>query len=103
MIITKFSAKNSQLNIQANLKGSHTVRGVNVRAKIPGNDRFSSNFSERNFSAKGGESSRAVAIQGYSFGSEDAAIQEPVALVVRLPEDLRRERIKFPLKALDLL
>jgi hypothetical protein len=103
LIITKFSAKNTQLNIQATLKGPRTVRGLDIRAKIPGNDRFNSNFSERNFSTKGGESTRTVAIQGYSFGSEDASGQESVVLMVRMPEDLRRERIKFNLKALDLL
>lgn len=103
LTITKFSSKNSQFNIQVRLQGPRTVRGMNLRASIPGNDRFNGNSSERNFSTKDGVSTRTLTIQGYSFGNEDPSLQASVVLTVRYPEDLRRERIKFKLKGLDLL
>jgi len=103
LVITKNSSKNGQINIQLRLNGPSTVRCLDVRAKIPGNDQFNSNSSERNFSTKGGESTRTVAIQGYGFGDEETASHGAVVLIVRYPEDLRRERVKFNLKGLDLL
>lgn len=102
LVITKNSSKNGQINIQAHLKGPRTVRRLEVRAQIPGNNQFNSNTSERNFSAKGAESTRNITIQGYGFGDEEASSQEPVVLLIRYPEDLQRERVRFELKSLDL-
>jgi hypothetical protein len=103
LIITKYSSKNNQLNIQARIKGPPTVKHLDIQAKIPGTDRFSSSLSERKFSAKGNESTRTIYIQGYGFSDEGHALAGPFVLVVRYPEDLRRERVNFKLKGLDLL
>ena len=103
LVITKNASKNGQINLQARLKGPSTVRRLDVRAKIPGNDQFNSNASERNFSTKAGESTRNLNIEGYGFGDQDAASQGAAVLIIRYPEDLRRERVKFDLKGLDLL
>ena len=102
LVITKNSSKNGQVSIQAHLKGPRTVQRLDVRAQIPGNNQFNSNTSERNFSAKGAESTRNINIQGYGFGDGEASSQEPVVLRIRYPEDLQRERVKFELKSLDL-
>jgi hypothetical protein len=101
-VITKFSMKNNQLNIQARIKGPDTIRRLDIQAKIPGSDDFSSYLSERNFSAKGGESTRTFSIQGYG-NRDDSTSGTPLVLLVRYPEDLRRERVNFKLKGLDLL
>ncbi len=103
LVIVKNSSKNGQINIQARLKGPGTVRRLELRAKIPGNDRFNSNSSERNSSTKGGETTRTLTIQGYGYGEEGGLSPATVVLIVRYPADLRRERVKFNLKGLDLL
>jgi hypothetical protein len=44
-----------------------------------------------------------MTIQGFGFGNEDASSLGALVLIVRCPEDLRREHVKFSLKGLDLL
>ena len=100
MVITKLTAKSSQFNLQASLTGPRTVQRLEVRAKMPGNDNFNSSSSERNSKTKGAETTRTIYVNGY--GADDGASQA-VVLVVRYPEDLRRERVKIELKGLDLL
>jgi hypothetical protein len=102
LVITKFSSKNGQVRLQAQLKGPMTIRRLDVQAKIPGNEQFSSGLSERTFRTHAGQSTRSIMIQGYGFG-EDRASEAPTVIVVRYPEDLRRERVTFKLKSLDLL
>jgi hypothetical protein len=103
LVITKNTSKNRQVNIQARIKGPHTVRRLDIQAKIPGTDNFNSYLSERNFSAKGNESTRTVSIQGYGFSDEGNSAEGSIILIVRYPEDLRRERVNFKLKGLDLM
>jgi len=103
LAITKFTSKNAQFNLQARLKGPSTVKRLDVRAKIPGNDQFNSYSSERQFNVKNKEATRLLSLQGYGFGDEASSSQDSLVLVIRYPEDLRRERVKFNLKALDLL
>ena len=103
LVITKFTSKNNQLNLQARIKGPRTVRRLDIRAKIRGSDHFNSSFSERNFSTKGGESTRTVMLQGYSYSDEHSPVAGSIIVIVRYPEDLRRERVHFELKGLDLL
>jgi hypothetical protein len=113
MVVTKFSAKNGQVNLTATFKGPKTVEHLDLRANIPGNEHFNSNFNERNSTTKGGTTTRTVNLNGYGERieidsntgtpvSNDGATQA-IVLIVRYPDDLRRERVKFNLKGLDLL
>jgi hypothetical protein len=103
MLITKYNLKNGQFNLQASLKGPATVRRLDVRAKISDNNQFNSYSSNRQSSTKNGEMTRTIVVQGYGFGNQDAASQAAMVLVIRYPNDLQRERVKFELKGLDLL
>lgn len=103
IIITKLSSKSGQFNLRARLQGPRTVQQLDVRAKIPGNDNFNSYSSDRHFNIKGEEATRTLTISGYGFGGEGALSQGEVVLIVRYPDNLRRERLKFELKGLDLL
>lgn len=103
MVITKYSLKHGQFNLQASLKGPPAVKRLEVRAKIPNNDQFNSNSSDRQSSIKNGAATRSIVVQGYSFGGQDASSQDAAVLVVRYPNDLQRERVRFELKSLDLL
>jgi hypothetical protein len=103
LVITKQSIKNGQFSLQAHLKGPRSVQHLDVSAKIPGNDNFNSNSSERQSSSKGGETTRTLMIQGYGISDEVASPPISPILIIRYPEDLRRERVKFELSGLDLL
>ena len=101
--ITRFSFKNRQLNIQAQLKGPRTVRQLEIQPKIPGSDRFSGSDMERSFRVTGTQATRTMMIRGYSYDQSSAISSGGLVLVVRYPVDLRRERVKFKLTGLDLL
>ena len=61
-------------------------------------------MSSQQSKTSGGKTIRSISIQGYDFemapGSSSA---EPVTLIVRIPQDAKRERVRFKLNALDLL
>jgi len=103
LVITKVTFKNSRLSLQARIKGPRTVQRLDCQAKIPGVDNFNSYGQERNFTTKGTESTRNLTIQGYGFSADGGEPQAAPILVVRYPEDLRQERVKFKLSGLDLL
>jgi hypothetical protein len=104
MVITKFTAKNRQLNIQARITGPPSIRQIEVQIKFSGKQRSGSSAYERNFATRSGQSTRNLQIQHYGFGEEDGdSGAGPISLVVRYPEDQRRERVRFVLKGLDLL
>ncbi len=100
--ITKLSSRDGQFNIQARLQGPRTVQSLDVRAKMPGNDNFNTYSSDRRFTVQGGQATRTLAIQGFGVGDESGSSPASLVLVVRCPQDLRREQVKFELKGLDL-
>jgi hypothetical protein len=102
IVVTKFSLRNMQFSLQARLEGPGAVRRLQVKAKIPGNDNFNSYSTQRSFNVHGKETTIPLNIQGYGFNSSGAISPKSVVLVVRFPEDLRRERVKFSLTGLDL-
>jgi hypothetical protein len=102
LTITKFTSKDRQTTIQAQVKGPATVRRLDFQAKVPGVQQMNSSFNERRFVTKEGISTRTIYIQAYTYSENGEANESPV-LVVRFPEDLRRESVKFKLTGLDLL
>jgi hypothetical protein len=107
LVITKVSSKNGQFSLRARLSGPVAVKRLDFRAKIPDNDQFNSYVSDRESTTKNGQTTRNIDVQGYgiaALGSPDnTSPATAVVLVVRCPQDLRRERVKFELKGLDLL
>ena len=100
LVITKVTAKNSQTTIQATVNGPATIQSLDFQLKIPGNEQMMSSCYDRRFSTKDGISTRSISIQAYSYSEKPGA--GPMSLVVRHPEDLRRERVHFKLTGLDL-
>jgi hypothetical protein len=103
LVITKYTWKNRQLNIQAQLKGPHTIKRLVLQAKVPDNERMNTSSTERKFNEKGNEATRTLSLQGYTYDAGSGAAPGALVLVVRFPEDLKRERVSFKLKGLDLL
>jgi hypothetical protein len=102
MTITKVSSKNHQFNLVATLTGPATVKRLDVKAKFPGAQQFNSNCNERKTSTTEGRTTRVIQVQAYGFGEPDTGALGNIMAVVRYPEDLKRERVKFDLNALDL-
>ena len=100
LALTKVTTRNQQVQIQARLKGPREIRQLELQCQKPGNPEFNTHANDMNFSTKTNESIRTVNIQGYGYGEERGG--GPIVLVVRSPEDLRRERVRFSLKDLDL-
>ena len=103
LVIAKAAFKNNQLNIQAQIKGPVTIQKLDIQAKIPGSDGFNGYLSERKFTARDNASIRTVGIQGYDSTGGNSPDLRQIVLVIRYPQDLKRERWNFKLKSLDLL
>jgi hypothetical protein len=103
LVITKSTFKDNQLNVQAQIKGPPTIQRLDIQAKIPGSDGFNSNLSERKFTARNNTSTRSVTIQGYDSAGGNSSDTRQIVIIIRYPQDLKRERVSFKLKGLDLL
>jgi hypothetical protein len=103
MIITKVGGRNGQFQMQATLKGPAAVKQLDVRAKNPDSREFNSFSSVQRSSTKNGVTTRALNIQGYGFNNQQEPVTNGIVVVIRCPQDLRRERVKFELKSLDLM
>jgi head-tail adaptor len=102
LVITKSAFKQNQLNVQMQIKGPPTIQRLDIQAKIPGSDGFNSSLSERKFTARNNTSTRSVEIRGYDTGGNISDARH-IVLIIRYPQDLKRERVNFKLKGLDLL
>jgi hypothetical protein len=98
LFIKKASARNRQITIQADLKGPRAIRQLDLQCRIPGIKNLNSHVSEGQTT----DTSRSVNIMVYSYGAEDDISLDNVTLTVRYPEEVRRERVQFTLRGLDI-
>ena len=108
MTVTKPGFKNRQFTAQIELKGPATIRQIELSAHLPGNERFgggmdNSSVNELSFKTANGQSTRTLNLRAYAItmNDEPPATNQP-PLVVRFPQDIKRERVKFKLSGLDL-
>ena len=78
------------------------TRRLDFQVKAPGTEHSSSNVMQQNAKTSGNQTVRTLTVSYYAFGSRGEASATPVVLVVRLPEEIKRERVKFTMKSLDL-
>jgi len=107
MVLRKFSRMKSQTTMEAEIKGPPSIRQIELTTRVGDsndpNERSMAHASELGFTTKDNVSTRKFHLQSYSYsedGEPDAA--GPLTVVVRFPEDQKRERVKFTLKGLDL-
>jgi hypothetical protein len=103
LIIKKITVKPPQTTIDAVLEGPPTLAHIEI--KLPTSpDSGSSDMSERKTGTAGGKMTRTVTISGYEFERNRVSSKaKPLSLIVRYPQQMKRERVKFKLTALDLL
>src|SRR6266487_3499319 len=103
LIITKVTSKKPQTIVQAQLEGPPAVNQLDVKLKTTQRN-AQSHLSERRTTTAGGKTKRSITVQGYEFDMERGnAASPPPTLIVRFPQDSKRERVRFKLTALDLL
>ena len=104
LVLSKITMKNNMLSMQGQIKGPATVKNLKIEVKIPGQERRNYfNFAGGNVSTKGGETTRGFRVNGSVFNPNGEKSSGPYQLLIRYPEDLKRERVTFKLKGLDLL
>ncbi|HXR07478.1 MAG TPA: hypothetical protein VN765_09120 [Candidatus Acidoferrum sp.] len=104
LVLSKITMKNNTLSLQGQIKGPATVKNLKVQVKVPGSEqRNYFNFSGGNVSTKNGETTRSFRVNGSVFNMNGQKSSGPYQLLIRYPEDLKRERVNFKLKGLDLL
>ncbi len=105
-VIIKKVKSGQQTSVDAQLTGPATVGQVDVKIKFGGRNNYnSSNMSVLRSSSAGGKTTLGVRVQGWHFEpTPGGGVKNgPVTLLLRFPQDLKRERVKFTLAALDLL
>ena|GEM_PF-3151742 len=104
MVLRKFNKNKHQTTFEGEIKGPASIQQIEVTARAGDSERRSmAHATERGFTTKDNVSTRKFQLQSYSY-SEDGEDAEagPLSVVVRFPEDQKRERVKFTLKGLDL-
>jgi hypothetical protein len=98
--LVKVTTRNRQTQVQLRLKGGKEIRQLDVQLKQSGGGQFNSYAQRPELFQQGHGEHAHVNVQAYSPGEERGA--GPFVLVLRSPEDMKRERVKFALKDLDL-
>jgi len=108
LAISELKSKNGRTTAQLEIKGSTQIRQIEITSKPMNPDQMDGgmvnvNVTERGFKTTGDQSTRKVLLQIFSYGINGAGPStNPAPFLVRFPEDVRRERVKFKLTALDL-
>jgi len=103
MVRRKITQRKSQATIEGEIKGPPSIRQIEVTARVGDSDeRSAAHASDRSFTTKDNVSTRKFQLQSYSYSEDGQEAEGPLSVVVRYPEDQKRERVKFTLKGLDL-
>jgi hypothetical protein len=103
LIIEKIAGKKPRKTIEATLEGPKEVSQIELRLKQSSRRGGQSYMNERRTKAVGNKTTRTVTVQGYEMDVDVEADGGPSTLLVRYPQDLKRERVHFKITALDLL
>ena len=101
LVIKKLTAKGPQTMIEARLEGPPAISQLDLKIKMPPRT-GSSNLSDRHTSTAAGKITRDLTLHAYRSEPRGAS-GGPVTLLIRSPQDIKRERVRFKLTALDLL
>jgi hypothetical protein len=89
-------------SMEVRIDGPVTIQDLELSMSSTGEDENRSSMSERNFINKGNQSIRKISLQTYDYSESKEKKEEPPVLVIRFPEDSKREPIRFHLVGLDI-
>jgi hypothetical protein len=103
LTIKKIAGRKPQKTVEAALEGPKEVAQIDVKIKLSSHRGGQSNMNDRRSKTAGNKTTRNITIQAYEFETGGEAENGPLTLLVRYPQDVKRERVQFKLTALDLL
>lgn len=103
LIVKKVSGRKPQTTVEARLEGPAAVNQLEVKIKLSSRRGGSSNVSNQRATTSGKQTTRNLTIQGFEFDPNEVGKSNPPTLLVRYPQDMKRERVPFKLTTLDLL
>ncbi len=92
----------NQGEVALSITGPAIVKQLDLQLTLPGIEHMSCNPNSDRSKADGQQTTRTVTLNYYFFGAKGAPNLDQLALEVRLPDEVRRERIRFTLKGLDI-
>ena len=101
--VKKVSGRKPRRTVEATLDGPKEVGRLEVKIKLNSRRGGQSDMSERRTKTSGNRTTRNITVNGYEFEMGGEANSAPLSLIIRYPQDLKRERVHFKLAALDLL
>lgn len=101
LFITQFKAGKQNKNLEARLEGPPGIRDFEIKF-ITSEINNSMNMSERNFINKGNQSVRKISVQSYDYSQTRDKSEDPPGVLIRFPEDSKREKVRFKLVGLDI-
>jgi hypothetical protein len=104
LIIKKTSNRSAQKTVEATLEGPLAVNQLDLKIKTRGRG-AQSHMTDRRSKTSGDKTTRGVNVQGFDFDESAPAggSSGPIDLIIRAPQDMKRERVQIKLTALDLL
>jgi hypothetical protein len=102
LTIKKIAGRKPQKTVEAALEGPKEVTQIDVKVKLSSHRGGQSNMNDRRNKTSGDKTTRNITIEAYEFEMGGEAESGPLTLLVRYPQDVRRERVQFKLTALDL-
>ena len=106
LIVKKVSGRRPRTIVQARLEGPAAVSQLEVGIQSNSRRGRSSNAANQRTTTSGKLTTRNLTLQAYDVqpgGGGERGKNSPPTLLVRYPQDMKRERLQFKLSALDLL
>ena len=106
LIVKRICGGRRQTIVEARLEGPAAVNQLEVKIKSTGRRGGSSNTANRRATTSGKVTTRNLTLHAYGFeqgARGDRGKSNLPTLLVRYPQDMKRERLQFKLSTLDLL
>jgi hypothetical protein len=103
LTVKKISGRKPQKRVEATLDGPKEVGQIEVKVKLSSRQGGQSDMNARRTKTSGTKTTRDITINAYEFENGGDADGAPLNLIIRYPQDMKRERVHFKLTGLDLL
>jgi hypothetical protein len=103
LFVKKISGRRPQTMIELRLEGPPAVNQLEAKVKLSSRRGGSSNVSNQRTTTSGNKTTRNLTLHAYEFEPGETGKSSPPTLLIRYPQDMKRERMKFKLTTLDLL
>ncbi|NQT85372.1 hypothetical protein HQ560_01320 [bacterium] len=100
--VVAVAQQSRQGSVLIRVEGPQDVDQLRCSLGFPGIESMNSYVQESSSQSNAGRTTRTLKVAYHHYGSEAAPNRDALVLTVRVPTDVRRERVKFVLKDIDL-